>query len=231
MIEFRDHDAIDSMAEAVAAEIVAIVAAAIAAKGEALLAFPGGSTPRPIFARLLASPLPWQNLIIFPGDDRLVPIDSPLSNFRELDAMFAGTGARLVDLTCAASDYHAAGDAADAKLQTLRWPPDLVWLGMGMDGHTASIFPGPDLESALDSPPSRRAVGVLPDPLPREAPVARVSLTRPAIRSAQSIAITLRGSDKRDLIERAIAEGPSSQFPVGRVLAGAEAPVRIHCCP
>ena len=55
---------------------------------------------------------------------------------------------------------------------------------MGEDGHTASIFPGPDFDEALNGPKARRAVGVMPDPLPAEAPVARVTLTRAAILSA-----------------------------------------------
>jgi 6-phosphogluconolactonase len=102
---------------------------------------------------------------------------------------------------------------------------------MGADGHTASIFPGPDLQAALDAPTARRAIGVMPDPLPPEAPVARVTLTRAGILSARTILITVTGQQKRDLLEQAIADGQSSKLPIGRVLAELDQPIDIHWCP
>ena len=134
-------------------------------------------------------------------------------------------------ITPSINDYRLAGNPADARLQELPWPPDLAWLGMGKDGHTASIFAGPDLQSALDAPKARRAVGTMPEPLPEDAPVPRVTLTRAAILSARTILITITGNDKRELLEQAIADGHSSKLPIGRVLAEAEQPIDIHWCP
>jgi 6-phosphogluconolactonase len=99
---------------------------------------------------------------------------------------------------------------------------------MGADGHTASIFPGPDLQDALDAPKARRAVGVMPDPKPEDAPVARVTLTRAAILSARTVLITITGDAKRELLEKAIADGQSSNLPIGRVLAELDQPIDIH---
>jgi len=108
--------------------------------------------------------------------------------------------------------------------------PDFL-AGQGMLQWQVTAFPGPDLDDALNAPKARRAVGVMPDPMPTEAPVARVTLTRAAILSARTILITIRGQAKRELLEQAIADGHSSKLPIGRVLAEAEQPIDIHWCP
>lgn len=229
--EWWEYDSMDEMAAAVAGDVGFIVESAVEARNAALLALPGGNTPRPIYAELAQARLPWKRVTIVPGDERLVPMDSELSNVRLLAKTFLPTGARVVPITGDIADYKLAGNSADARLQDLPWPPDLVWLGMGEDGHTASIFPGPDLEDALNAPKARRAVGVMPDPLPDEAPVARATLTRPAILSARTLLITITGQAKRELLEQAIEDGHSSKLPIGRVLAEAEQPIDIHWCP
>jgi len=229
--EWWEYDSAEEMASAVAGDIGFIVESAVEARNAALLAFPGGSTPKPIYAELAAARLPWKRVTIIPGDERLVPLDSPLSNVRGIAQAFLPTGARVIPITGDIADHKLAGNSADARLQDLHWPPDLVWLGMGKDGHTASIFPGPDLEDALNAPKARRAVGVLPDPLPPEAPVARVTLTRSSILAAKTLLITITGDEKRRVLEQAIEDGHSSKLPIGKVLAEAEQPIDIHWCP
>ena len=230
-VEWWEYDSADEMADAVAGDIGFIVDSAVEARNAALLALPGGNTPKLVFDKLAAAKLPWKRVTIIPGDERLVPMDSDLSNVRALAKAFLPAGARVVPITGDIADHKLAGNSADARLQDLPWPPDLVWLGTGADGHTASIFPGPDFDDALNAPKARRAVGVMPDPLPEEAPVPRVTLTRAAILSARTILITITGQDKRDLLERAIEDGQSSKLPIGRVLAEAEQPIDIHWAP
>lgn len=224
------HDDRERFANAVAGEVGRAIESAVATRDACLLALPGGSTPRPIFAVLASADLPWTKVTLVPTDDRLVSDDDPVSNARLLREYLGATGARVCSIASDEPEVEAAGRAADAMLQQLPWPPDLVWLGMGEDGHTASIFAGPDLEDALNAPDPCRAVGVRPDPLPPEAPVPRVSLTKPAVLSARSLLITITGERKKALLEQAIDEGDSSRFPIGRVLADAAQPISIHWC-
>jgi len=229
--EWWEHDSLDELADAVAGDVGFIIDSAVEARNASLIAVPGGKTGPAIFPKLAAQKLPWKRVTIIPTDDRLVPMASDQSNVREIARAFLPTGARVVPIATEIADYRLAGNSADARLQDLSWPPDLVWLGIGEDGHTASIFAGPDLQDALEAPKARRAVGVMPEPMPSDAPVARVTLTRASILSARTVLITITGVKKRELLERAIADGQSSTLPIGRVLAEAEQPIDIHWCP
>ena len=229
--EWWEYDSIGELADAVAGDVGFIIDSAIEARNASLIALPGGKTAPAIFPKLAAQKLPWKRVTIVPTDERLVAMDDERSNVRAIARSFLALGARVVPIVADIPDYKLAGNSADARLQDLPWPPDLVWLGVGEDGHTASIFAGPDLQDALDAPRARRAVGVMPDPLPADAPVARVTMTRAAILSARTILIVITGDKKRDLLEQAIADGQSSKLPIGRVLAEAEQPIDIHWCP
>lgn len=231
-IEWWEYDDAGEMAAAVAGDIGFIIESAIDARGGAVIALAGGKTPLPIYDKLAEAKIDWKRVTIVPGDDRIVPLGDPLSNVTAIGKAFVPKGARVIPLVSAtAPDYRAAGRAADALLQDLHWPLDLCLLGIGGDGHCASIFPGPDYDEALNGPVERRALGVMPDPLPPEAPVARVTLSRAAIASARALMIAITGDSKRAVLERAIEEGPSSSLPVGRVLADVELPVDVHWAP
>jgi 6-phosphogluconolactonase len=229
--EWWEYDSLDELADAVAGDVGFIIDSAVEARNASLIALPGGKTAPAIFPKLAAQKLPWKRVTIVPTDERLVPMDDERSNVRAIARSFLAAGARVVPIVADIPDYKLAGNSADARLQDLPWPPDLVWLGVGEDGHTASIFAGPDLQDALDAPRARRAVGVMPDPMPADAPVARVTLTRAAILSARTILIVITGDKKRALLEQAIADGQSSKLPIGRVLAEAEQPIDIHWAP
>ena len=197
-IEWWDYEDAEEMAEAVAGDVQFIIESAIDARGGAVIALAGGKTPLPIYAILSQAKLDWKRVTIIPGDERIVPLGDPLSNVTALAKTFLPKGARVMPIVpTATADYKAAGRSADALMQDLHWPLDLCLLGVGADGHTASIFPGPDFDEALNGPKERRALGVMPDPLPSEAPVARVTLSRAAIVSSAAVIIAVTGAAKK----------------------------------
>jgi 6-phosphogluconolactonase len=164
---------------------------------------PGGSTPFPILALLAQAPIDWRRVSVWPGDDRLVPEDHPASNTGRIRALLEPAGAEVVALSEMEQVPHFA----------------LAWLGMGSDGHVASLFPNTD-PSAHDPLKVRR---LTPDPLPPEAPFDRITLTIPALLDADELLFVIRGGDKRAIFEAA-ARG-ENDLPVARLLAAARRPV------
>ena len=225
--EWWDYDSLDELAEAVVGDVGFIVESALDARGAALIAVPADHTARHIFPSLTGAGLQWRKVTVIPTHDRLVPVEDERSNARAIAQAFLPSGARVVPIATMLDDYRQAGNAADARLQDLPWPPDLVWLSVGEDGSAAGIAAGPDMQDALEAPKARRAVGVMPagDSVPQ------VTLTRSAILSARTILLTVRGDVAREMLEGAIADGHSSSLPIGRVLAEADQPIDIHYCP
>ena len=233
-IEWWEFDSPAEMAEQVAGDIGFIIESALQAHGGARIAVPGGRTPDIIYEALLANKaIDWAKVTLIPTDDRLVPLDDPRSNYARLNGYFGRKGTNIISLVDEASldDYREAGRLADQRLGMLDWPLDLVWLGMGPGGHTASLFPGPDLDRAIAGPRERRAVGVRPDPMPVGAAVDRVTLTSAAIASARAVMIAITGEEKKKVLEQAIREGPLAGAPIGRVIAELDVPIDIFWCP
>jgi 6-phosphogluconolactonase len=228
--EWWDYDDATELAEAVAGDAGFIIEQALEARGRAIVALPGGETPREALKLLSERKIEWADVTIVPTDDRLVPPTDPRSNVGMLARLFLPKKARVVPLSAGETDPVAAGRAADERLADLEWPLDLAWLGVGADGSVASILPGPDYDGALNGPKVRRAMGLRPDPMPADMPVNRVTLTKAALVSARTVTLVLTGKDKRKLVEKALKDGASSPLPIGRLLADLEIDIDIHWC-
>lgn len=224
------HDSPGALVKAVAETVIATVDEAVDRRGSALLALPGGRTPQAIFSRLRKASLPWHLMTLVPTDERVVPTGSSSRNDTLLLSAFGDLGVTLLSLVEEA-EARSSADLADARLRELTWMPDLVWLGVGEDGHTASLFKGPDLERALDPDTRRLAIAVRPDSLPVEAPFSRVSLTAAAVLQARALMVVIGGQSKRAVLENALVAGRESPLPIGRLLARAQAPIAIHWAP
>lgn len=190
-------DASDSaIADWMAARLETALAAA---PGAIAITVPGGSTPFPILGELAARRLDWRRIAVWPGDDRVVAEDHPASNAGRIRALLEPVGARIVPLDATAQPPHFA----------------LAWLGMGEDGHVASLFPSTDPRA--DDPIAIRRL--TPDPLPPEAPYDRITLTIPALLDSDELLFVIRGAAKRMLF--AAAAAGENDLPVARLLGAA----------
>ena len=215
-----------AVAEAAAERFVGAARAAIRARGRFVVALSGGSTPRAVY-NLLASPprsqaVDWSRLEIFWGDERAVPPDDTASNYGLARALLLD---RVVGLRARAV-HRMPADAADREAAARRYqatiarafdispsasPPafDLIWLGMGADGHTASLFPG---STAL----AERQHWVVPT-FATSLTAWRMTFTLPLINAARSVLFVANGPDKATAL-RQVRRG-SATLPAARVRA------------
>jgi 6-phosphogluconolactonase len=187
-------------------------------RGRALLVVSGGTTPKRFFAALAVKHIDWPRVTITLADERRVAYDSPRSNARLLRETLLrerAAAARFAPLADSRLPPDRELAAANARIADLPLPADLVVLGMGDDGHTASWFPGADnLAQAID--PHTRAL-VLPISAP-DAPEPRLTLTERVILRARALALHIEGADKLKVLARALEPGPVEDMPIRAVL-------------
>ncbi len=223
-IEWWEFDDPQELIDAVAGDVKFIIESALDARGSSLLALPVNPAALPVLAALAEKDIKWKYVTIVPTDDLLVPVDDDRSHVRQLAQLFLTKGARVLPIASENEDYKLAGSAANARLQDLNWPPDLVWLGMGPMGGTAGIFAGPDQDEALNGDKSVRAIGLIP----ADNSVPRVTMTKAAICEARTVMVLLENSDMQMSLEQAIADGQDSPTAIGQIFAGLKVPVDIY---
>jgi 6-phosphogluconolactonase len=199
---------------------------AVIERGAAVLVGTGGRSPGPVYDRLATSSLDWSKISVTLSDDRFVPADSPESNERLVrERLLSGNAAaaKFVPMSVAAESVEAAAGAVEGAVRALA-PFDVMLLGMGEDGHIASLIPGsPVLEAGMDPAGERYCLGV-PAGV-GSPPLARVTMTMPALLQARLTLILISGEAKRRIV------GEGNGLPVHALLEQAKAPVRVLWSP
>lgn len=202
--------------EALGRDAVSWLKTALAENNAAFVAVPGGRSPTPFFQTLAAADLDWKSVRVTLTDERFVPEDSEESNSRLLRGAFLQGRASAAQFVMPALSDTTLERAASEWDALIRAAPafDLVVLGMGEDGHFASLFPGsPALTEGLDLNAERYAVAA-PDKSPQ-----RLSLTFKALTRTRRLAFLVSGAAKRDVIERALRnETGSENLPISTLL-------------
>jgi 6-phosphogluconolactonase len=214
-----------------ASEVVTRLRSAIAMRGAASLVVSGGRSPVGLFQELRRRQLDWRKVWITLADERWVDASSSDSNERLVhEYLLVGHArdARFVPLKNAAPTPAEGLAESAAALGAMPRPFDVVLLGMGEDGHTASLFPGAaGLAAALD--PHGTAPLAAIDPPAAAHP--RITLTLPALLDAQLICLQIQGEAKRRVYERAKSlpqdGGEVAQLPIAAVLRQTQTPVLV----
>jgi 6-phosphogluconolactonase len=222
----------DSLAIELAQDIAQRLHAAIQARSKAVLSVSGGKSPIALFEALRVHDIDWSKVIITLVDERCVPNTHPDSNAHLVrqhllqDAAHAATLVPMVSETINVSDATQQAVWASAQLQSAG-SADVLVLGMGADGHTASLFPdAPNLAQALDLHNMQGCVGITLAHPPANAPYPRVTQTLANLLTAKHIALPISGDDKRNTLQRAWPHAQDT-LPVSHVLHQTLAPVAL----
>lgn len=209
--------------------VAAALSNAIELRGRASLVVSGGSTPLGFFQQLSQQQLPWQHVLITLADERWVEPSDSASNEHSVRRHLLqnhAAAARFAPLKTAQASAAAGADSCNAMLAG--WPAfDAVVLGMGQDGHTASLFPHAQaLKQGLDMQSGRHCIAV--EPL--SAPHQRLSLTLPRLLNTKLLIVHITGDDKRQLL-RAAAKADPTTYPIAAVLQQNLVPVHTYWAP
>lgn len=219
----------DELAQGLATRIARQLRWGIKHNGVASLAVSGGSTPKRFFRALSEKELEWDKVTITLVDERWVPASSSRSNAGLVKKNLLrgrAKAAKFVSLYARGDTPEDGLEMVTKNLREVPMPFDALILGMGLDGHTASFFPGGDnLKAALDLKNEALVV-------PMQAGGAgepRITLTLSAIAAAQLVVLHLEGDDKMKVLHKASKKGPATTYPIRAVLRIEDLPLELFC--
>lgn len=225
---FFHFDSRDELCNSLAKIVAAQLREALLDKDRATLVVSGGSTPLPMFRELCKQDLDWKRVHITLADERWVPQDHPDSNTslvkKELLQELA-SAAHFIPLWNDANTLEQGVERTEALLANYTEPFDVVILGMGNDGHTASLFPCADakaLNRGLTSPES--SVPMRPTTAPHE----RISMTLQRLLKCQHLILHTSGADKRQTLESALSDDAIEDMPIRAFLQQQTVPISLY---
>jgi 6-phosphogluconolactonase len=226
MMEERRFTTLPAAAHALAGELAVTLDEAISARGRALLAVSGGHTPQKVLERLRQLEVDWSRVTLTLTDERWVRPDHPDSNealVRSCLLRGPAAAAAFVPLFGGEASPEAGQPACEARLKALALPFDAVYLGMGSDGHFASLFP---CDPAIDADDSLCvAVPATESRLPR------ISLAAPTILNTRKVYLLFSGAGKLAIYTEAKKPGSYRDIPLRLVLSQAQTPVMVLIAP
>ncbi|NOQ46877.1 MAG: 6-phosphogluconolactonase [Desulfobulbaceae bacterium] len=230
-IDFNEFPDRKSLTIELADQIGELLTRGIQHNGRASLAVSGGSTPVELFEKLSGLDIPWQKVVITLVDERWVEPTAADSNehlVRNHLLQNRAAEATFIGMKNSAATAGAGEAECAQQLQQVAKPFDVLILGMGSDGHTASLFPGAEkLAGATDLNSGKTCMGIAPLTAPHE----RMTLTLPAILDSRQIYLHITGQEKNDVLQTAMAEGPANEMPIRFILRQQTTPVNVFWAP
>jgi 6-phosphogluconolactonase len=228
MHEFQDAAA---LADVLADEVVERLETAIRGRGAASIAVSGGSTPKRFFEALAARDLEWGKVTVTLVDERFVPVENDRSNHKLVAThLLKGKAAeaRFIPLYYDVGSIDEAATKATEATASIGNPFDVVILGMGSDGHTASFFPhGNNLDAALDLSGPRGILTMQAEGAGEE----RLTFSFASLADARFLVLHIEGQSKKDVLERANAGSDETEMPIRAVLTRSVSIVDIYWAP
>ncbi|KGD86254.1 6-phosphogluconolactonase [Rhizobium sp. YS-1r] len=220
-----------TLATALADEVAARLAAAIPERGSASIAVSGGSTPKRFFETLSTRDIDWGKVTVTLVDERFVPADNPRSNHLLVATHLLkdrAAAAKFIPLYYDCSSIDEAAVIATEKAAGIGKPFDVVILGMGTDGHTASFFPhGNNLGQALNLSGPRGVLTMEAEGAGEE----RLTFSFASLSDARFLALHIEGQGKKDVLDKAKAGSDETEMPIRAVLNRAQSPLEIYWAP
>ncbi len=223
--DFKQRELLDAK---LAEEVAGLLTQAIEEKGKASIAVSGGSTPKGFFKALSEKDIPWNKVTITLADERWVNIDSDASNTRLVHENL------LQNKACSAKFFHLKqGDLlsnetlADLNLaaKTSLLPLDVLILGMGGDGHTASLFPCSDqIKQAL----SVENINSLMKVVPKTAPNDRITFTFASLSQSKNTFLHIVGEAKKDVLTKALTGNDIFEMPIRAFLQHSDINAQVY---